>query len=135
MIPRRSVREFMSSVPITIAPEAPVVGAIQTLLQERVSGLPVVDDDGKLVGIVTEQDCLKAAHQDSYYGEPRYRVERIMSREIVSIDPDVDVAVAIELFLSHPYRRLPVVKDGALLGVLSRRDCLKALLAVAALGS
>jgi len=125
MMPSQRVHEFMSTDVVVVRPEASVLEAVALLLEERVTGLPVVNEAGALVGILTEQDCLRVAFQDGYYQGPGRTVAQAMTPDPHTLDADADMMTAIELFLKRPFRRFPVMKNGALVGVLSRRDALR----------
>lgn len=119
------VREVMATGLLTLRPDIPIFEAIPLLLKNRVSGAPVVDSDNKLVGILSEKDCLRVFANEAFFSEgPGGRVEDYMSREVFTIDPDEDVFTAADIFLKHAFRRLPVVEDGNLVGQVSRRDIL-----------
>jgi len=125
------VREVMATGLLTLKPELPIFQAISLLIKNRVSGAPVVDSDYKLVGIISEKDCLKVFANEAFFSEgPGGQVEDYMSREVKTIDPDEDVFTAADVFINHSFRRLPVVDDGNLVGQLSRRDVLMASLKI-----
>lgn len=123
------VREVMATGLVTLPPGMPIFQAITLLLKNRISGAPVVDDDGRLVGVLSEKDCLRVFANEAFFsqnaGGP---VSSYMTTNIQSVDPDDDVFKAADLFLKHSFRRLPVVDDGRLVGQISRRDVLKASL-------
>ena len=99
--------------------------AIELLLKQRISGAPVVDDDGNLVGILSEKDCLRLVTAGAIHQVPEGTVSMYMSGEVNTIEPHVEIFAAAEVFLKHSYRRLPVVADGKMVGLISRRDVLE----------
>jgi CBS domain-containing protein len=101
--------------------------AIAMLLKHKISGMPVVDQAGNLVGILSERDCLKTLLHAQYYNLPTALVKDLMSTDPKTIGPDTDIYQVAEFFLDHRYRRLPVVDQGRLVGQISRRDVLKAI--------
>lgn len=121
------VRECMATDLITLSPDAEITLAMMTLLDARISGAPVVDKRGLLVGVLSKKDCLKAALNSSYYQEWGGAVADYMSIQIKTLDGDLDVVQAAEAFLASPYRRFPVLDEGILIGQVSRCDILKAL--------
>lgn len=127
MIQITRVKDLMNTAPIVVQPETGVHEAVAILLEQRLSGLPVTDEQGALVGIVTEQDCLRAAFRNDYYGAPGRTVAEAMTPSPETLDADDDIMIAIDLFLDRPFRRFPVVRDGTLVGILSRRDALRLL--------
>ena len=125
MIPRTHVHQLMTTELLVVRPEAQVHEAVALLLKHQVSGLPVVDQEGGLVGIITEQDCLRAVFQSDYYQDAGRRVADAMTSSPETIDAEADIMTAIDLFLRRPFRRFPIVRDGTLVGILSRREALR----------
>jgi len=127
MSPPTTVRDWMSTDLVAAHAGMSVHEAMALLLEHRVSGLPVIDDRGDIVGILTERDCLRVAYAASYYQDLGSLVGETMTREVETIDADADIATAIERFLKSPYRRFPVLQGTRLVGQISRRDVLRAL--------
>lgn len=121
------VSDHMARDVVTLSPEQEVNAAVHVLLKHGVSGAPVVDGDGQLVGMLTEKDCLRAALEASYYRDWGKPVAAYMSRDVITMDPDIDILTACQMFLDGPYRRFPVVDAGRLMGQISRTDVLRAL--------
>lgn len=124
----RTVADYMSTRLVTLSPEMGVLDAMRTLLDERISGAPVVDDRGNLVGLLTQRDCLGVAVQSSYFQEPAGRVSDFMSRDVETVRADLGLVELIERFSATPYRRFPVMEGTRLVGQVSRRDILSAIL-------
>lgn len=122
-----TVNDFMSTDLVTLTPSLDIHRAIDALLENRISGAPVLDAGGKLVGILTKKDCLKVAFSASYHKERGGRVSDFMSAEIETVDAEADIVEVAELFLGSQFRRFPVMRDGRLVGVISRHDVLRAL--------
>lgn len=112
---------------ITVRPDTNAYDAIALLLKHRISGMPVVDESGKLVGILSEIDCLATLVDSRYHNMPTALVKDLMSTELQTVSPDTDIVKISELFLQTRYRRLPVVDSGRLVGQVSRRDVLRAI--------
>ena len=112
---------------VTVRPDTDAYDAIALLLKHRISGMPVVDESGKLVGILSEIDCLETLIDSRYHNMPTALVKDLMSRDLQTVSPDTDILKIAELFLHERYRRLPVVDKGRLVGQVSRRDVLRAL--------
>lgn len=127
-MPMRSVKvaDYMSRVLITFSPDTNVVEAMRTLLTHKISGAPVVDDSGALVGVLSEVDLMKVIVQHSYYAESTGIVGDYMHSPVDSIEYDLDIYQLAELFLKTGRRRYPVLRDGKLVGQISRRDVLRA---------
>jgi CBS domain-containing protein len=122
-----TVREFMAANLVTFTPDMEILRAIHLLVEKRISGATVVDDRGNVVGILSEQDCMKVALHAGYHGELGGRVAEYMSTDVKTIDADTSILELAELFLKSPYRRYPVMKDNRLVGQISRRDVLRAM--------
>ena len=122
-----TVREFMAANLVTFTPDMEILRAINALVEKRISGATVVDEHGNVVGILSEQDCMKVALHAGYHGEPGGRVSEYMSTEVKTIDADTSILELAELFLKSPYRRYPVMDDNRLVGQISRRDVLRAM--------
>ena len=122
------VRDTMSTNVMTFAPGDSVVHAMATLLDRGISGAPVADEDGALVGILSEVDLIQVVVQDSYYDDPVGIVADFMQTQVESVDPDVDIFSLAQQFLAHHRRRYPVLENDCLVGQISRRDVLRAAL-------
>lgn len=120
------VREFMVTSLVTLRPEQPIREAIEVLLKNRISGAPVVDASGNLVGMLSEKDCLRVFANAAFYNTDPGDVDDYMSRSVQSIEPEADLFRAADAFLKHSFRRLPVVENGKMIGQISRRDVLNA---------
>lgn len=121
------VRDYMSARLMTFAPEMEVMNAVHQLVSSGHSGAPVVDKDGKLVGMLSERDCLNialVAAQDTCVAGP---VSQFMSSNIETVSPDLSITQLASLFLNRNFRRYPVVEDGKLIGQISRSDVLRAI--------
>ena len=120
-----SVKDIMTSSVFTLKSDMNMSTAIDLLLKHRISGAPVVDGEGNLVGILSEKDCLRLVTGGAIHQVPEGTVEMYMSKDVNTIAPDLGLYVAAEVFLKHSYRRLPVVEDGKMVGLISRRDVLE----------
>jgi CBS domain-containing protein len=123
-------REIMTTRLVTVSPDLPIFGAIRILLRNQISGAPVVDASGALVGMLSELDCLKVLASGEFYDDdPSEKgiVSNYMTRVTQSIDPETDIYTLAQYFLNHTVRRLPVVRGSQLLGQLSRRDVLRTI--------
>jgi len=116
----------MATKLVTFRPEANVVEALGTLLKHKISGAPVVDAAGHLVGVLSEVDVMEIVIQDSYYDESMGIVADYMQPEVDVVSPDDDIYTLAQRFLKEHRRRYPVVKNGRLVGQISRRDVLRA---------
>jgi len=110
----------------TLAPDIDVYEAIDFLLTQRVTGAPVLEGD-KIVGIVTESDLLKLLTRGVGENRAAGRVRDFMSTEVITVPSRMDVYYAAGIFLTHVFRRLPVVDDGRLVGAITRFDILRVI--------
>lgn len=109
-------------------PEQGMGAVIDLLIKKRISGAPVVDDQGHLVGVLSEGDCLKELIKGKYNNMPALNgmVQDHMTREVKTLSPDTAVIEAANQFLKMKIRRFPVVAHGRLLGMVSQSDVMKA---------
>jgi len=121
------VKDYMSASLVTFTPEMEVLDAIHLLLQNGISGAPVVDEHGNLVGILSEKDCLKVALHAGYHEVLGGRVADYMSPEVETVEAESGIIDVAERFIKGQFRRFPVVADNRLVGQISRRDVLRAL--------
>jgi CBS domain-containing protein len=122
-----SVRDFMTRDLVTFTPDMDVLEASRILAQRRISGAPVVDRLGNLVGILSEKDCLEVVLSATYYEEWGGRVAEYMHTDVKTVDADEGIAAVARRFLEEGYRRFPVLDENRLVGQISRRDVLCAL--------
>jgi len=138
--------DVMTTAVVSVKPDAWVAELVKLLLERRISGVPVIDDSGNLVGIVSEGDLLHLErHTDSQ--PPRWleflaprsqldaecvkdhgkRVKDVMTRNVVTVPEDAPLAAVTELLETNRVNRLPVVRDGKVIGIISRSDLLQAI--------
>lgn len=125
------IRDYMDTEVPTLEPETPIMKAVDFLLEHRVTGAPVVDADGKLVGIITETDLLKLA-TEGIRGEPPTdaSVAEYMTTDILTVTPTVDIYYVAGMFLANKFRRLPVVENDTIVGAITRFDLLRVVRAL-----
>ncbi len=115
---------IMTTDLVTVRPDASIEDAIEILLNQQISGLPVTDDDGRLVGVITEFALLAVAYDKRV---KNHTVSQHMTRDVITVDIDDPISRMADLCIVHRVRRVPVMKDGRLVGVIARRDVLRAL--------
>ncbi|OHB66273.1 MAG: hypothetical protein A2V70_12225 [Planctomycetes bacterium RBG_13_63_9] len=123
----RTVADCMTKDPTTVLPETDIHDAIALLLKHQISGMAVVDQAGSLVGFLSEKDCLDAFLTAEYYESPTALVGDLMAREVATVDPETDILQAAEVFSQKRFHYLPVLKQGRLVGQISRRDVIRAI--------
>jgi len=124
----KTAADVMTAKVVTIRADALLIDAIRLLLEHRISGLPVVDADRKMVGIITEHDFMNFAFSGDAADT---KVEEAMCRKVVSFTTTTDIATLVNAFAEKRIKRVPIVDDhGCLVGVVSRRDILREMLAM-----
>jgi len=126
---QESVRDYMSTKLITFTPDEDITEAIKTLLNNKISGAPVVDKTGKLVGMLSEKDCIRLLVDGPYNQIPTGdgQVKDYMSKNIKTLVHTSSIMDAAYEFVNCSYRRFPVLEGKKLVGQISRRDVLRAI--------
>jgi CBS domain-containing protein len=142
-----TARDVMTRDVVVVLPDTSLRYVAKLLVQHRISGMPVVDGDGQVVGMVTENDLLQWPDQpadkqawwlnmlaDEFELAPdfvdvvqaeREQTRRVMKTDIVTVTEDTPVAEVAKLFIANSIKRVPVVRDGKLVGVVSRGDLVR----------
>jgi len=128
-MPIRSVvvKDYMARTLVTFKPDTDVLDAVHTLVQNRIAGAPVVDDEGNLLGMLSEFDCMKVALNAGYHGIWGGPVRDFMSDGVETVDADMSIVDLAQVFINKKFRRFPVTQGTRLVGQISRRDVLRAL--------
>jgi CBS domain-containing protein len=146
------VRDIMSTRVVSIAPDAGVLEAVRLMLQKHISGLPVIDRSGTLVGVVTEGDFLRRSETGTERKRPRWleflmgprrladeyvhtharKVEDVMTRELVTITEDAALDEVVRIMERRRIKRLPVMRGKEVIGIVSRANLLHALASLGA---
>ena len=144
-------KDIMTRRVISISPDASILKAAHLMLQHRISGLPVVDPAGVLIGIVTEGDFLRRAETGTERRKPRWlefvlgpgraaadfthshgrKVEEVMSDSPYSVSEDTTLDEIVSLMERHRIKRVPVTRDAHLVGIVSRANLMRALISIA----
>ncbi len=141
------VLELMHTHLVTVQPDDTLRDAVDKMDLYQVSGLPVVDDEGRLVGVITEHDIIRELlpHPGESESDEQYRAEwqdlatraarvrnmpvkQAMTSKVISVDENTDVLEAAGIMLQHKVKRLPVTANGKLVGIISRIDICQAVL-------
>jgi CBS domain-containing protein len=116
------IRTIMSTDVVSVKRDTPVRDVIELFVAHDITGLPVVEEDGTLVGIVTEKDVMGVlADGHAISG----RAEDYMTRSVVCFDEEDDLIAVCECLVTNHFRRVPILRWGKLAGVISRRDLIK----------
>ena len=121
------VKDYMTREVISVSPDVEITAATECLIGHDISGATVLDAHGRLVGILTERDCMKVALHAGYHDVPYGLVRDYMTPNPESVTPEQSVLSLAEKFIHGRFRRYPVVDKGRLVGIISRRDILRAL--------
>tara|TARA_R110002072_G_scaffold45422_5_gene126329 strand:- start:11980 stop:12393 length:414 start_codon:yes stop_codon:yes gene_type:complete len=121
------IKDYMSNKVITFKPEESIISALRKLVKQGHSGGPVIDNEGKLVGIISEIDCLKEALMDGYYQQVGDRVADHMIQNVDVVRQDDDIIKCADYFYKGR-RRLPVLDGEKLVGIITRKDFARALI-------
>ena len=109
-----SVKEIMTKDVITVPPAMPVREVANLLSERNVSGVPVIDDEGRVLGVVSELDVV---------GRQGATAADVMSKQVISVTEETDVREVVQLFLNERVRRVPVLSgEQRLIGIVSRSD-------------
>jgi CBS domain-containing protein len=124
------VSDYMTRKLVTFSPQQSILEVMEAFAKYKISGGPVMDDSGFLVGIISEADCMKQISESRYFNQPILdkSVERFMTKNVETIPHDMSIFDAAGVFDRHNRRRLPVMKDGILVGQISRKDIVVAAL-------
>lgn len=123
-----TIGDIMATELLTFTPETSIHKAIHLLLEKRFSGAPVINAEGKLVGVLSKKDCLKIVFSAGYHHDHGGQVAEYMSAKVETLDVDTGLIEAAEHFIKSSFRRFPVMRDGKMVGQISRHDVLRSLI-------
>ena len=124
------VEDYMTKKLVTFRTEQSILEVMELFTKYNISGGPVLDDNGFIVGIISEADCMKQISESRYFNMPILdkSVERFMTKNVETIPNNISIFDAAGIFHKNNRRRLPVMKDGILVGQISRKDVVVASL-------
>lgn len=125
-----TVADYMSDRLVAFSQNTDVLEAINKLLHRRIPNAPVLDEQGKLVGMFSEKDAMKVVLEAAYNQGMAGKVSEFMNKNHVSIDADASVVEAAEKLQNSTVRCFPVYRNNELVGVISRSDVLRALCSI-----
>lgn len=125
-----AARDIMTRKLVTLTPEMDVFDAIESLLAHRISGAPVVDREGRFLGVFSEKCSMGALLDGCYDGLPSHELRCFYDPTPLTVEEDTELLTLAQIFQSTAYRRLPVLRDGQLVGQVSRRDVMAAALSL-----
>lgn len=124
-----TARDYMSRKFVTFSPDMDVLEATDLMVRHGISGGPVVDRTGNLVGVISEIDCLRAAAQGGYHASGGGRVKEVMRMDFMTVDVDHSIMHIAKMLLNmkdYYYRSFPVMKENRVVGRIMLRDVLRA---------
>ncbi len=123
----KNCRALMSTELISIETSAPIYEAMKLLVAKQVTGLPVVEADGTLAGVITEKDMLRLL----YEGDVRNSsVADFMTSSVTSFAPEDSIVDVCECLIQNNFRRVPIIENGKLVGIISRADIIRYILEI-----
>ena len=122
-----TVRDLMETTHLTLKPDMPLSEAVTILIEHRVTGAPVVDEEGHVLGLFAEKQCIASLLAGAYDRMPAGIVSDFMLQEFVSVPPDMGIFDLAELFAKEAIRRFMVLEDGKLVGQITRTDLLRGI--------
>ena len=123
-----TARDFMVQKLVVLRPEMDVLEAVQRLLKNKISGAPVVDTSGKLLGIFSEKCAMQVLLDAAYEQLPSNQIRLFMDSNPQTIEPGTQLLSIAQVFLLTSHRQLPVIENDRLVGQVSRRDVMRAAL-------
>ncbi|WP_461532722.1 CBS domain-containing protein [Sinomicrobium sp.] len=127
-----NVADHMTRKLVTFTADQNLLEVMESFMKNRITGAPVVDDNGKLIGIISDSDCMKQISEGRYFNMPicDMTVDKYMSTEVMTIAADANIFDAATRFYNTRHRRFPVVENGYLIGQISRKDVMLAALRI-----
>ncbi|WP_010182288.1 CBS domain-containing protein [Aquimarina agarilytica] len=125
-----AVSDYMTKKLISFTPQQTLLETMETLVRNEITGGPVVNDKGVLIGMISESDCMKQLSDSRYFNMPMSTeiVEKYMSTIVETIDSSASIFEAAEQFHKSPYKRFPVLEGSKLVGQISQHDIILAAL-------
>lgn len=122
------VKDHMTTKLMTFRADDTLDQVMEILTKKKISGAPVLDESGGLIGIISEVDCLKEIMKGKYTNTPKFpsKVADHMTKNVITLSPEMSLFDAAGKFLELKIRRFPVVKNGELLGQISLSDLIRA---------
>lgn len=127
-----SVKAVMKTHVVKVKKDTPVYEAIELLLNNNITGLPVVDDNDHLVGIITEKDVIKLLYANI---KDDSTVEQFMTKDVIMFNENDNLTDVTECFIRNNFRRVPIIRDNKVVGILSKKDIIAYILKIKKVGS
>ncbi|MCA9079040.1 MAG: CBS domain-containing protein [Planctomycetaceae bacterium] len=121
-----TAQDIMTTKVISVTPDQDLFDVIGLFIKHKISGAPVVDRAGRYLGVFTERTSIKLLMDAMNHGTPTNRIEPFIDSDAVTVSADTDLLTIAQILQETQYRRLPVLKNGKVIGLISRRDVLQA---------
>lgn len=122
-----NAKDYMTRDPVVFKTNTDLFEAIHIILERKITGATVLNDSNEVVGMMSEMDCLKAILDGSYYGTVGGTVGDYMTKEVFTVQDEMDITSVAKVILDNKRRRIPVVDNGKFIGQLSCRSILQAI--------
>jgi len=122
------VKDYMQHTTHAISVSANTAEVVERLLKSGMTGIPVIDDNKTVVGFVSEQDCIKEMLNGAFFCEEPSNVSSVMQTEVLTVTPNTSIVELAQTMMTAKPKNYPVVSDGKLVGIITRRHILKALI-------
>lgn len=119
------VSEIMTRKVVKVYADTPVKEICEILIANKVSGVPVVDKENNLLGFVSERDIISKVGERGFLNKKAYEV---MNKDVIAVEKEASSQEVMQIFITKPYRYIPVVKNGKLVGIISRKDLIDHLM-------
>ena len=120
-------KDIMTKKVVTVKEKCPVYDAMNMLINNNITGLPVVDAKNELVGMLSEKDMLNILYNDDVADKT---VDEMMTHEVISFDETDNIVEICDCLMGNNFRRVPITSDGKLVGIISRRDLVRFILKI-----
>ncbi|QDT34031.1 MULTISPECIES: CBS domain-containing protein [Thalassoglobus] len=121
-----TARDIMTRKVISLTPDQDLFEVMSLLVKNKISGAPVVDRNGRYLGVFSEKSSISLLMDAAERGTPTNRIEAFVDTDAETVSPGTGLLTIAQMFMSAQYRRLPVLEKGRVIGLISRRDVLKA---------
>jgi len=130
MLAKITIADYMTKHLVTVTEETSVLEAIQKLLTHKITSAPVLNQQGRLVGMFSEKDGMKVVLENTYNQSMKGKVTEYMATDIVTVNAEASIVDLASKFEASSVRSYPVYEDNQLVGLVSRTDVLRALVSI-----
>ena len=119
------VSKIMTTKVVKVEANTPVKEICRILISHKVSGVPVVDEENNLLGFVSERDIISKVGERGFLNK---RALEVMNKDVIAVEKNASSEEVMQIFINKPYRYIPVIKKGKLVGIISRKDLIDHLM-------